>query len=336
MQNQAKSRKSTGTLARAGWAALALGAAFSLYSALNGKGAEAKAAAKPYSQAERTMILGSARAGERIVAVGDHGMVLLSDDGGRSFRPARSVPVQSMLNSVHFVDARQGWAVGHGGSILHSEDGGETWSLQRRDTTVDQPLFSVYFKTARKGWATGLWSLLLATEDGGQTWHKVVPGQAGGGAHADKNLYGVFGDRRGNIYIAAEQGQVLKSADDGTTWTALDTGYKGSFWSGLALDDGAILVAGLRGTIYRSDDAGASWSQVPNPRFSSITGLVADGAKVYASALDGVVLASRDAARSFSSAQIPERTALTAVTLNAAGSPVFFSKRGVAREVALP
>jgi len=48
-----------------------------------------------------TAVLGVAKAGKRIVSVGDHGAVLLSDDDGAHFRQAESVPIGSMLTAVH-------------------------------------------------------------------------------------------------------------------------------------------------------------------------------------------------------------------------------------------
>jgi photosystem II stability/assembly factor-like uncharacterized protein len=52
------------------------------------------------------------------------GVVLRSDNGGRTWRPqvARS---QLRLNAVFFVDERRGWAVGNGGIIRHTASGGE-------------------------------------------------------------------------------------------------------------------------------------------------------------------------------------------------------------------
>jgi len=59
-------------------------------------------------------MLGAATAGKRVVSVGDHGAILLSDDNGDHFRRATRVAVSSMLTSVVFVDAKTGWAVGSG------------------------------------------------------------------------------------------------------------------------------------------------------------------------------------------------------------------------------
>ena len=135
------------------------------------------------------MLMDATRAGNRIVAVGEHGVILLSDDDGHTYRQARHVPVSATLSAVTFTDAQHGWAVGQWGVILATSDGGETWSRQRMDAVVDQPLFSVIFTSPRNGIAVGLWSLMLSTHDGGKTWTKVALPKPPGGGKADRNLY---------------------------------------------------------------------------------------------------------------------------------------------------
>ena len=74
-------------------------------------------------------MLAITRAGARLVAVGERGSILLSDDSGVSWRQAK-VPVSVTLTAVQFPNAKAGWAVGHLGVVLHSADGGETWAKQ--------------------------------------------------------------------------------------------------------------------------------------------------------------------------------------------------------------
>jgi len=285
------------------------------------------------AHASEGMLLGATRAGKRIVAVGDHGTVVLSDDDGKTFRQARQVPVRAMLNAVSFVDDKHGWAVGHRGVILATEDGGDTWKLQREDLDKDQPLFSVLFVDGQTGWACGLWSLLLHTRDGGKTWNPVDLPAPEGAKRADRNLYSLFADRKGGLFIAAEQGRVLHSADQGASWEYLDTGYKGSLWTGTVLSDGTLMVGGLRGAIYRSGDGGRHWMQVKVDTLSSITAFADGKAGLYAAALDGVVLRSTDHGSGFSVSQRPDRLPLTALVPGDDGHPVLFSKAGVLHDL---
>ena len=75
------------------------------------------------------MMLSIAVAGDRIVVVGERGYVLLSDDNGKSWRQTPT-PTSVTLTSVGFATPTEGWAVGHMGVILHTTDGGSSWSKQ--------------------------------------------------------------------------------------------------------------------------------------------------------------------------------------------------------------
>ncbi|MCP3708853.1 YCF48-related protein [Paraburkholderia sp. CNPSo 3274] len=255
--------------------------------------------------------------------------MLLSDDDGRSFRQASKVPVSSTLTAVTFSDARHGWAAGHWGAIVAPQDGGETWKLQRVDTSTDQPLFSIGFLNASDGFAVGLWSLLLVTHDGGNTWTRVAVPKPVGGSRGDRNLYRIFTDHSKIIYVTAEQGSVLRSRDGGASWKWLETGGKGSLWAGAARPDGRIFVGGLLGNMYGSADEGESWSHVDSHASGSVTDLVATRDGVVGVGLDGFVLKTRSGAPDFAATQRTDRAALTAVVINGKGIPVLFSKEGV-------
>ncbi len=272
-------------------------------------------------------ILSVTHAGQRLVAVGDHGVVLLSDDDGKSFRQAKSVPVSVTLTGVSFADQSNGWAVGQWGVILHTTDGGETWQLQRSDTAVDQPLFSVYFKNKTDGVAVGLWSLVLETRDGGASWNvKNLPAPPDGGK-ADRNLYKIFANAKGDLFVAAEQGIVLRSTDSGDHWSYLKTGNKGSLWSGVALGNGSLIVGGLRGALYRSTDNGDTWVALDSGTKSSVVDLAGRGNNAVAVGLDGTVLEING--DTVKPSQRDDRLPLTAVTQAGDGRTVMFSKKGV-------
>lgn len=287
-------------------------------------GQAAELAATPAARsaiATQAAVLGMAWAGLRAVAVGDHGIVLLSDDQGARWRQAAAVPVSTLLTSVHFADADHGWAVGHGGAILATTDGGEHWQVQRLALGEDRPLFSVYFFNAQEGVAVGLWSLTLTTQDGGKTWHEQHLPNPPGSTKADANLMQLFAGEAGRLYVAAERGLVLKSVDRGASWSYLSTDFKGSFWCGVALDGDTLLAGGIRGALYRSDDGGRQWQRIPLESTASVTALAAAaGGRVLALGLDGLQAESDDAGRHFAPHARPDRLSLTAA-LPVPGAP---------------
>jgi photosystem II stability/assembly factor-like uncharacterized protein len=276
----------------------------------------------------KQMVLSATKAGNRIVTVGEHGNILLSDDEGRSFRQAKNVPTRTTLTSVSFVDAQNGWAAGQWGVILHTVDGGETWSLQRSDTGADRPLFSILFLDKEHGFAVGLWSLMLETKDGGKSWLEVTVPVPPEGGKADRNLFQIFANDGGALFIVGERGTVMSSVDKGLTWQYVNTAYKGSFWTGTALKDGTIVVAGLRGTIYRSIDNGKTWVLSKTDNKSSITWIAEIGSTIYGVGLDGITIESKDDGVTFSMVQREDRLPLTALVSNSNGKIIKMSKSG--------
>jgi photosystem II stability/assembly factor-like uncharacterized protein len=70
--------------------------------------------------------------GSHIWAVGRPGSVALhSPDGGRTWQTVRTGH-PFPLHAIHFQTEQHGWAVGDLGTILGTNDGGKTWTLQRR------------------------------------------------------------------------------------------------------------------------------------------------------------------------------------------------------------
>lgn len=243
---------------------------------------------------QKSVLIDLARAGERLVAVGERGLVLLSDDHGQSWRQAR-VPVSVGLSAVQFVDARNGWAIGHAGVVLATRDGGESWVVQLdglraaqieldaakteqataldQDTAearvqsaerlvadgADKPFLALEFVDAQQGLIVGAYGLALQTRDGGASWHSVV-GQIANpmGMH----LYAIS-RQDSRWFLAGEQGFLARSDDDGASFTQLESPYEGSFFTLQSRADGALLVGGLKGHAFITHDAGASFVRAP-------------------------------------------------------------------------
>src|SRR5450830_1044344 len=60
-------------------------------------------------KAAKGLMIDVAHAGSRLVAVGDRGHILYSDDQGSTWTQAK-VPTRQLLTAVFFVDDQQGWA----------------------------------------------------------------------------------------------------------------------------------------------------------------------------------------------------------------------------------
>ena len=271
--------------------------------------------------------LAVARAGQRLVAVGERGTVLWSDDGGVHWQQA-NVPVQATLTSVRFADERTGWAAGHLGVILKTEDGGQSWRKQFDGVQAaaalvaaagsdertqhhaqrmveegpDKPLFDLEVIDAQRAVAVGAYGLAFATRDGGAHWAPLPTANAN-----PKHLH-LYGVRvvHDQWFVAGEQGLLLRSADGGASFSALASPYKGSFFGLLAARSGALVAYGLRGSVYRSADAGASWDKVDLGTAATLqAGLERDAGELVLLGQTGELFASRDDGRSFSRLSAP-------------------------------
>jgi len=115
---------------------------------------------------------------EHVWLTGEFGVILASDDGGRTWRGQTS-GVESTLFGIHFADTQNGWAVGLDEVLLHTTDGGVTWQRQHIQTPKGYAL-AFYDVDVRGdyGWVVGSSGLLLSTKDAGKTWQlPTVPVQ---------------------------------------------------------------------------------------------------------------------------------------------------------------
>jgi photosystem II stability/assembly factor-like uncharacterized protein len=253
---------------------------------------------------EKAALLDGTRAGQRLVAVGERGVVALSDDEGASWRQARSVPTSASLTAVRFADERIGWAVGHGGVVLATQDSGESWQLQtdgRRlaalaqqaararaasgdarsaalskdaDLLVadgpDKPLLDLHVADAQRVMVVGAYGLCFETLDGGRSWSSALDRIDNPKA---RHLYALRA--RGDTWLlAGEQGLLLRSNDGGRTFQRQASPYEGS-WFTIAPTPRAWLVAGMRGNAFVSDDDGERWVRLEGAPPASFVGSVA-------------------------------------------------------------
>jgi len=235
------------TWRRCGWL-------FGLLLALTAPAAETS---EPAPLASKSNLLAVARAGDRLVAVGDRGHVLLSSDQGRTWTQS-VVPARAMLTGVSFPDARHGWAVGHDGVILATTDGGLTWKRQDAGIDLESVYLDVHFRDVANGFAVGAYGKFMVTTDGGKTWTAAHPSDDE--VHYNRLTAGADG----TLYLAGEGGLLLISHDGGKLWRKADVPYDGSFFGALPLEKNRVVVYGLRGHILRSEDQGASWTDESN------------------------------------------------------------------------
>ena len=228
-------------------------------------------------------------AGPRLVAVGERGHVLLSDDQGKTWRQAKAVPTRTLLTAVYASSKTQLWAAGHGGVLLRSDDAGEHWQAVVAPSEAGDVWLSLRVEAAGPAMVVGGFGAALRSSDGGATWQRttLLEGEAG-----EKHLNKLFVSAAGTWLIAAEGGTVLRSTDQGRHWLAHASPYKGSLWSGAEVGPAGhsvLLACGMRGHWLRSRDDGQTWVAQQIPGAGSLTGVITHQGRVVLVGLDGTV-----------------------------------------------
>lgn len=200
--------------------------------------------------------------------------------------------VRDHLYSVSAPAPQRGWAAGAFGTILATEDGGNTWNAQTSNT--EEHLFGIDFADTQTGWAVGRTGVILHTRDGGTIW------QIQASPLEDRHLFDVCAIGPKHAVAIGDWGAVLTTDDAGTTWTdrsfSRDVILNGQHW----LDPLRGWIVGEGGIILATVDAGRSWAEQPSGVFKTLFGVSftneRDG---WVSGLDGLILRTRDGGQSW-------------------------------------
>ncbi|HEV3426795.1 MAG TPA: sialidase [Paraburkholderia sp.] len=277
--------------------------------------------------ANRLQINGLAQAGARTVAVGERGVILLSDDAGASWRRASVTPDEaSTLTEVFFVSPRVGVAVGHDGWIVRTVDGGEHWQEVRFDHRHSDPLLAVWGRAGGPLFVVGSFGQLLVSRDEGATWstEKTLAG--------DRHLNAIAGDAAGHVVIAGETGTLLVSNDGGANWEKRPSPYAGSLFGVLPLGAHAWLAYGMRGNVLRSDDDAQTWAHIDSGVGTSYFGATQlPGCPLVLVGQGGAIVTSSDGGAHYSVRKAGGVQSLAAVLDEGQGHLIVAGEAGVMR-----
>jgi photosystem II stability/assembly factor-like uncharacterized protein len=148
-----------------------------------------------------------------------------------------------------------GWAVGLGGAIVHTTNGGANWSAQSSGT--GSILKAVAFVDPNNGWAVGFSGVILRTSDGGVTWSSQTSGTSDelrGVSFVDVNNGWVVGG------LQTIRGTILHTSDGGSTWSAQSSGTTKRLNAVSFVDGKNGWAVGDFGTILHTTDGGATWA----------------------------------------------------------------------------
>jgi photosystem II stability/assembly factor-like uncharacterized protein len=227
----------------------------------------------------------------RAVVVGDKGVVMVSDDQGRTWarqKLRQGMKYYDLYSAAFTADGSRGWVVGDNAIIFRSDDHGSSWTEQKRPAGVTSALLKVAVADAEKVCACGEHGVIVCTSDGGANWKLQK--------FHDIGFFDLAFTSADNGWVVGEFATVLHTTDGGASWKVQAGGdqyARADPYFALAFGGGdGGLAVGLAGLALETSDDGKSWKpgelSIEHRSFYTLTPLPARHGEYYAAGEDGV------------------------------------------------
>lgn len=219
--------------------------------------------------------------GSTAVAAGARGVIVMSRDGGDSW--SRTIlEGKPFLMDIDVCPDDSFVILDYLGNIWLLESAAAEWQPRPIDS-METPQ-TVACDTEGRIWVAGGFSSILRSDDRGETWSENV---------MNRDLYytSVQVFDANNAILTGEFGVVTRTTDGGDTWEMLepipDDFYPQAAWFQSPERGWAT---GLNGTVFYTNNAGASWQSQETGTNDPIHNIVADGHSLYAVGSNGLIL----------------------------------------------
>jgi photosystem II stability/assembly factor-like uncharacterized protein len=290
--------------------------------------------ARASALASRALMLAVVQAGQRLVAVGERGIVLYSDDKGAHWLQV-AVPVTVTLTAVFFADARHGFAVGHDGVVLSTTDAGASWSKRLDGNALNTMLLADAGQALNKARAdaerapdSSAAKVALQRAD-----NRLQDVQAGAKFGPSRPWLGAWFRDANEGYVVGAYGQALTTHDGGAHWTSIADRIDnpdGLHFNAISHLGGDMLaIAGEGGKVYRSSDGGAHWQTQDTGyqgQLYGVTGL--PGGAMLAYGFGGHLLRSEDGGEHWQALTSPTNRALISAAWTRSGTLLLATRDG--------
>lgn len=268
----------------------------------------------------------------RLVAVGEQGTIILSDDQGHSWQQAK-VPVSVNLTAVFFFDARTGWAAGHGGVILGTRDGGQTWTKLFDGNAANAQILAAAqsrLKNVQER-AQGMDEALRDSlqDELEHAEEALTDAEAGSRFGPSRPLFDLWFKDAQQGFAVGSFGQLFRTDDGGATWRYIGDRLdnpEGFHYNAIAhTPSGKLVVVGEGGRVHISADGGDSWKRRETGYNGQLYGLLvfndARGKEILlVYGFGGRVFVSRDGGASWAESNSGVKTTIVAGFVASDGS----------------
>ncbi len=272
-------------------------------------------------------------AGSRMVAVGERGIIIFSDDDGVTWRQA-DVPTSYTLTAVYFPTPQQGWAVGHGGVVLHTKDAGETWVRQLDGVRTAY----MALKTAQA------YAERLGPEDAGarrflRNAQYMVEDLKPAGQEKDipdKPFLDLYFENEKKGFVIGSYGLSFETEDGGNNWQCwmdhVEDPMDLHLYS-IRVVGNTYYIAGERGLFLISRDGGNFFRRVETPYSGTYFDMeVAPTGEIVLVGLRGNAYWSEDQGATFNKTDVPNEISFSAAARLEDGTMLFANQAGMLME----
>lgn len=191
----------------------------------------------------------------RIVAVGEHGATVVSDDAGTTFAPVGGRLSGRFRRLRAGLVAGTAFAPGGDGALARTVDSGRTWT--RANVATSEDVRDVAFPTATIGYALDVDGGLFRTADAGATWTTLDTGTT-----ADPPA--VVATSAENVLLIGPTG-VRRSTDSGGVFETVRDGDVARLRLEEVERAGSALVAWGSQDVAMTRDGGRTWTTIRKP-----------------------------------------------------------------------
>ncbi len=191
------------------------------------------------------------------VAVGKYNAILRTTDGGITWAPADCFfPIFFDLKKVTFTSATVGYIIGDEGFLFKTTDAGASWFQLHPPCYLD--FADIHFTDENNGYIVSTEIVntgsLLRTSNAGNTWQCIQSSLPGADC--------ISVNSSNILFIGGNQGEILKSVDNGNTFTDLCKGMRKPLCKAYFPDNETGYVSGSWGAMLKTTDAGKTWDSL--------------------------------------------------------------------------